>query len=100
MKIQVLGSNCPNCKKMYSSVCRIATDLKIKDAIEYINDLQVMIKIGLMTTPALLINNELVLIGSHHSDEEISKALTQSLKKTDEDIPSNQGLSCSSCSVI
>lgn len=100
MKIQVLGSNCPNCKKMYNSICRIATDLKIKDAIEYIDDLQVMVKIGLMTTPALLIDDELVLTGSHHSDEEISQALTQSLKDTNEGVSVNQGSSCSSCSAI
>jgi len=74
MKIQVLGSSCPNCKKFYDLVRQVALDLRISEPVDYVNDLKEVIKIGIMTTPALLVNGEVVLTGRYHSREVIRRA--------------------------
>lgn len=98
MTIQVLGSSCPNCKKFYDSICRIAADMQIDGAIEYVDDMREIIKIGVMTTPALLINGEAVLIGGHHSHEAIRNAFSCCAKTDSGGAANKQGSACSCCS--
>lgn len=98
MKIQVLGSSCPNCKKFYDSICQAVSDLQIDEAIEYVDDLKEMIKIGIMTSPALLINGEVKLVGSHHSREAIQDVLNNFAKPEAGVANADQGSSCPCCS--
>lgn len=99
MNIQVIGSSCPNCKKFYDSICQIASEMQIGEAIEYVDDLRETIKIGVMTSPALLIDGEVVLVGGHHSPEAIKNSLINCKKSEVEAIFADQVSGCSCCSV-
>lgn len=99
MTIQVLGSSCPNCKKFYDLVCQTAADMQIGGAIEYVDDLKEVIKVGIMTTPALLINGEVALVGSHHSYEAIRNAFAGCVKANMDGTADSQSSACSCCSV-
>jgi len=38
MKIQVLGSGCPTCKKLFETTKKIASELGIDAEVEYVDD--------------------------------------------------------------
>jgi len=64
MKIQVLGSGCPSCKRLYEQTKAAAAEAGIKAEVEYITDIQKIIEMGLMRSPVLAIDGKPVLIGS------------------------------------
>ena len=74
-KIQVLGTGCPTCKQLFEAVKKIAAELKIETEVEYVTDVTEMVKMGVMTSPVLAVNDNPVLTGGGHSDEEIRNAL-------------------------
>lgn len=98
--MQVLGSECPNCKKFYNLVRNIASELHINEPIDYIDDLREIIKIGVMTPPALLVNGKTALTGSYHSAKDIKKALSMSINSPSKEAPENNSSGCSSCAAI
>ena len=95
-----MGSSCPNCKNFYDSVCRLATDLGIIEQVSYINDIKEMIKMGIMTSPALLIDGKVVLSGSSCSEAVIRDALVTYLKTGIKNETTNTTTTCSVCSVV
>lgn len=64
MKIQVLGSGCPTCKKLYDLTDKAVEELKLDAEIEYITDVAKIVELGLMSSPVLTINGKTVLVGS------------------------------------
>lgn len=64
MKIQVLGSGCATCKKLYELTQQAVKELKINREIEYITDVSKIIEMGVMSSPVLVINGKAVLAGS------------------------------------
>lgn len=85
MTIQVLGSGCPTCKKLFETTKKIANDLGIETEVEYIDDVTKMIEMGVMQSPVLAIDGNPVLIGGGHTEEDIKKVLSNkySEKKND-----------------
>ncbi len=70
MLIKVLGSGCPSCKSLYESVKNVVGDNKdIK--VEYITDITALLEAGIMSSPALLIEEKVVCSGRVPSEEEI-----------------------------
>ncbi len=78
MKIQVLGSGCPTCKKLLETTKKVARELNIDAEIEYVTDVTKMIAMGVMTSPVLAIDGQPVLSGGSKSEEEIKEALCAS----------------------
>jgi small redox-active disulfide protein 2 len=64
MKIQVLGSGCPTCKRLYELTKAAAAEVGIKTEVEYITDIQKIIEMGVMRSPVLAIDGKPVLVGS------------------------------------
>ena len=61
MKIQVLGSGCATCTKLYQLVQEVATEIGFNPKeVEYSTDVSRIIKLGLMTSPVLAIDNRAV----------------------------------------
>ncbi len=75
MNIQVLGSGCPNCKKLFETAKKIAADLGVETKVEYITDIAKMVEMGVMQSPVLAVDGKPVLTGGGHSEEEIKNAL-------------------------
>lgn len=83
MIIQVLGSGCPSCKKMFEATKKIAEELNIKTEVEYIPDVSKMIEIGVMTSPVLLVDGSVALAGAEMNEYEIKKVLSGDSGKED-----------------
>lgn len=70
--IQILGSGCPTCKKLLELTKLAVTELNLNIEVEYITDIQKIIKMGMMSSPVLAINGQPVM-GGFTSDIEIIK---------------------------
>lgn len=63
-QIKVLGMGCSKCAKTVESIERIAKELGVKVQLEKIEDPQQIIAYGVMSTPAVVLNDVLVHAGS------------------------------------
>ena len=80
MNIQVLGSGCPTCKKLHQLTIKAATELGLTDTVEYITGnqgTQRIIELGLMSSPALIVDGKPVMVGFTPDIEKIKKLLQQ-----------------------
>jgi len=75
MKIQVLGSGCPTCKKLFELAQKAVEELNLKTEVEYITDIQKIIEMGLMSSPVLAINGKPILTGFVPNIEKIKEAI-------------------------
>jgi small redox-active disulfide protein 2 len=76
MKIQILGTGCPKCKKLAEHAEAAAKALQLDCEIEKITDISQIISFGVMTTPALAVDGEVKLLGMVPSVEELKKMLS------------------------
>jgi len=79
MKIQVLGSGCPTCKKLFELTKKAVAELKLKTEVEYITDIQKIIEMGVMSSPVLAVNGKPILAGFVPDIEKIKKIIKDSL---------------------
>ena len=64
LDIKVLGSGCPNCARLESETRAALDDAGIQDyALTKITDYAMIAAYGVMSTPALVINEEVVSTG-------------------------------------
>ncbi len=76
MKIQVLGSGCPTCKKLYEITQKAVIEMGLKDKVEYLSGtegMQALIEKGVMSSPALAVDDKVVMTGFTPDIEKIKK---------------------------
>ncbi len=78
MKIQVLGSGCKSCDTLYENMTKALEKCQLGEnaQLEKVNDIDYFQKMGLFTTPGLVIEGELISSGKVMTEE----ALIQILK--------------------
>ncbi len=76
MKIQILGTGCPKCKKLTENAEKAAHELEGDYEIIKVTDINEIMKFGLMMTPGLAVNNEVKSMGKVLSPEEIKKIIS------------------------
>ncbi len=77
MKIKILGTGCPKCKMLEQNSKKAVEELKIKATIEKVTDIQKIIESGVMMTPALEVDGEIVSAGKILTSEEIKQCLVK-----------------------
>ena len=75
MKIQVLGMGCANCKKLYSRTQEVVKKLGLKCEVEYVDDMQKIAEMGVMSSPVLAIDGKAVIVGYIPEEKEIAEAI-------------------------
>ena len=75
MEIKVLGSGCSRCKKALELVNKVVKDNEWDAKVEYIDDIMKIMEYNVMSTPAIVVNNEVKIKGSLPSESEIKKIL-------------------------
>jgi small redox-active disulfide protein 2 len=77
MKIQVLGSGCKNCDTLYENVTQALekTGLTQTATLEKISDIDYFMKMGVFTTPGLVIEGELISAGKVMTQEALINLL-------------------------
>lgn len=77
MKIQVLGSGCPSCHLVEENAKKAVAELGLKNTeVEHIYDMEKIIEMGVIMTPALAVDGKILIAGKIPSVEEIKKLLT------------------------
>jgi small redox-active disulfide protein 2 len=75
MNIKVLGTGCPTCKQLFKNVEEAVKELNIDVELEKIEDIRIIMSYGIMSVPALIINDQVKFYGKCPSKEEIKKYL-------------------------
>jgi len=74
--VNVYGSGCKNCTNTIEIIEKTAKALNIEVMVEKITDLQAMMEAGVMSTPAVSIDGQLVHAGSVPDAEEVARLLS------------------------
>lgn len=75
MVIKVLGTGCPSCKKLEINVRAAISEVGIEASVEKVEDLQKIMEYGVMSTPALVIDEKVVAKGKVLSVGDIKKLI-------------------------
>jgi small redox-active disulfide protein 2 len=77
MNIKILGTGCSRCKALEQATYAATAELKLNADIEKVEDIVKIMNYGVMQTPALVINEKIVLIGRVPSTAELKELLTK-----------------------
>jgi small redox-active disulfide protein 2 len=81
MKIEILGTGCPKCKKLAELVEETINELGVSAEIIKVTDINKIIDYGVMVTPALVIDGDVKVEGKIPSKEEITKWIEEKKNK-------------------
>ena len=75
MKIEILGTGCAKCKTLYENTRAAVQEKGIEAYIIKIEDIQSIMKYGVMSTPALVVDGKVIFSGKTASVGEIKGVL-------------------------
>jgi small redox-active disulfide protein 2 len=75
INIKVLGSGCPNCKRLEALARSAVESLGIEAEIEKVTNYNEIMKYDILSTPGLVVNGEVVSFGRIPSEDEIKEWL-------------------------
>ena len=79
MNIQVLGSGCVNCKRLYELTKEIVKELNLDANVDYVTDVSKIVEMGIMQSPVLAVNGKPVMVGFVPNKEKIKDLLIKEL---------------------
>lgn len=75
MEIKVLGTGCAKCKSLEKLTNEVISESKIAATVEKVEDIYKIMQFGVMSTPALVINQKVVLSGRLPSAAELKEII-------------------------
>jgi len=75
MKIQILGTGCPKCKKLTENAETAARELSLDAEIVKVTDINEIMTFGVMMTPALAVDGDVKAVGKVLTPEQIKEHL-------------------------
>jgi small redox-active disulfide protein 2 len=76
-KVEVLGPGCPKCQELMKRTEQAVRELGLECQVEKVSDIMKITTYGVMMTPALVVDGEVVLVGKVPESEDIKKLLTK-----------------------
>lgn len=83
MKIKILGPGCPRCQQVEKTTKEVVKELGIDASIEEVKDVRKIMEYPILTTPGLVIDEELVCSGRVPTKAEVTTFITSTLDKED-----------------
>ena len=77
MEIKVLGTGCAKCKTLEKQTKDAVAELGFSAEIEKVEDIYKIMSFGVMTTPALVINQKVVMSGRVPSIAELKELISK-----------------------
>ena len=62
-QLQILGTGCPKCKKLYEATQQAVKELGIEAEVTKVEDINEIMKFNVMMTPALAVDGEVKVTG-------------------------------------
>jgi small redox-active disulfide protein 2 len=79
LSIKVLGTGCPNCKKLEQETKKAIANLAVEAEVIKVTDYQKIMEYDILSTPGLVINEKVVSAGRIPSQSEIISFLATAL---------------------
>ena len=79
MEIKVLGTGCARCKSLEKITTKAVEELNLDATVEKVEDIQKIMEYAVMRTPALVINEKVVLSGQVPTIVELKELITNNL---------------------
>jgi len=73
--IKVLGAGCKSCHDQYQNVINAVAEMNIATNVEYITDMEKVMAYGVMSVPAIVVNEKVVSMGKVLKTADIVKLL-------------------------
>lgn len=73
--MKVLGSGCKSCHELYENAQKAVNNLGISVEVEYVTDMEKVVSYGVMSTPALVVNEKVVSMGKTLKAADVEKLL-------------------------
>lgn len=77
LQIKVLGPGCPKCKTTYNHVLEALKQTHMEADVEKVEDIEEMMKYNILTTPVLMIDEQIKVKGRIASVNEIIELITK-----------------------
>jgi small redox-active disulfide protein 2 len=79
MEIKILGEGCDKCTKVLENTKIALSELALEAKLEKVEDIVEMMKHGVMSTPAIVINGKVKAVGRIFSVKEIKEYISEEL---------------------
>ena len=77
MKIQILGTGCPKCRKTYENAEQAIKDLGLSADLEKVEGIKDIMSFGVMVTPAVAIDGKVKVSGKVPSVDDIKAYIVE-----------------------
>ena len=74
--VKVLESGCKNCQALHQNVIDALAEMNLAVNLEYVTDMQKIMEAGVMSMPALMVNDKVVSCGKVLKVDEVKKLLS------------------------
>jgi len=75
INIKILGTGCPKCKTLERLTTEVVNENNFEAEIGKVEDIMQIMNYGVMSTPALVVNEKVIISGRVPSKEEIKKLI-------------------------
>ena len=79
MIIKVLGTGCSNCRNLEKAAVKAVSELNLDASVIKEEDIQKIISYGVMRTPALVMDEKVILSGRVPSVKELKRIILKSI---------------------
>jgi small redox-active disulfide protein 2 len=83
MNIKILGPGCARCQQLEKTAREVVKELGIDADVEEVKDINKIMEYPILTTPGLVINEELVCAGRVPNKAEITQLIANASSKED-----------------
>ena len=77
MEIKILGTGCAKCKSLEKATREVAEEMKLDADITKVEDIMEIMSLGVMTTPALVVDGVVKVKGRVPDKNELKQLLTK-----------------------
>jgi len=81
MNIKILGPGCARCQQLEKTTKEVVKELGIDAEIQEVKDINKIMEYPILTTPGLVINEELICAGRVPNKAEVTQFVTNALTK-------------------
>jgi small redox-active disulfide protein 2 len=78
LEIKVFGPGCTQCDQLEQQIFQVLSELNMNADVEHVRDVKEIAKAGIMGSPGLMINGEVVAVGKVPSKEKLKNMLQKS----------------------
>ena len=75
--IQIIGNCCSSCHQTHEAIEKAAAEIGGNIEVEHIEDIVKILQMGVLQTPAILIDDKLVSSGKHYTVEQAKQLILE-----------------------